>query len=217
MKITRTLTILHVIVFSVFMISSLTYSRTIIINVSNFSFNPASVTNAVVGDTIQWTRVEGSHTTTCDGTNGTIRPAGATPWDSPLNSNNVTFKYRIQVEGTYNYVCTPHAPDMAGTIIATISSISQTNEIVRGYKLSQNYPNPFNPSTKISFSIPVNSLVLLKVYNNLGKEVETLLNKNLNASTYEIEWNSENLGSGIYYYKIETGNFTETKKMILTR
>lgn len=217
MKITKTLTILHAIVLSVFMISSLTYSRTIIINVSNFSFNPVSVTNAVVGDTIQWNRVEGSHTTTCNGTNGTIRPAGAASWDAPLNSNNVTFKYIIQVAGIYNYVCTPHAPDMAGTINASVSSISQTNEIVRGYKLSQNFPNPFNPSTKISFSIPVNSLVLLKVYNNMGKEVETLLNENLNASTYEVEWNAENQSSGIYYYKIHSGNFTEVKKMILIK
>ncbi len=217
MKKFKSLAFIYPIAFSLLLFSSLTFSRTINVSVSNFNFSPAAVTNAIVGDTIQWTRIAGSHTTTCNGTNGTTRPPGASPWDAPLNSGNTSFKYVIQVAGTYNYVCTPHAPDMAGTIIATISSISQITEKVNTYKISQNYPNPFNPVTSIKFSVPNNAFVTLKVYNSAGAEIETLVNENLNASSYEVVWNAEKQSSGIYYYKIQSDNFTETKKMMLVK
>ncbi len=217
MKKIKTLTFLYIVVFSVFLISSLTYARTININVANFSFTPSTLTNAVVGDTIQWTHLSGSHTTTCNGTNGTSRPAGALPWDAELNSNSVTFKYRLQVAGTYNYVCVPHAPDMAGSIIATISSISQTTEIARGYEISQNYPNPFNPSTDIKFSVPVSGLVSLIIYDISGKTVSELLNTNIQTGSYVVRFDAADLPSGTYFYRLKTSDFTETKKMLLTK
>ncbi|MCY7360816.1 MAG: T9SS type A sorting domain-containing protein, partial [Ignavibacteria bacterium] len=194
-------------------ISNVSYSRIINVNVSNFSFTPASITNAVVGDTIQWTRTGGSHTTTCNGTNGTTRPAGAAPWDAPMTSGSPTFKYVIQVAGMYNYVCTPHEPEMAGTINATTSSISQINEIVTGFKISQNYPNPFNPETMIKFSVPNSSQVTLKIFNNVGQEIATLVNENLSAASYEVNWNAADYTSGVYFYRINAGNFSETRKM----
>ncbi|MBS1493247.1 MAG: T9SS type A sorting domain-containing protein [Bacteroidetes bacterium] len=91
------------------------------------------------------------------------------------------------------------------------------NELVSDYSLKQNYPNPFNPSTNISFAIPQNGFVSLKVYNMLGKEVATLVNGNLNSGTYNYNFNASNLASGMYFYKLEAGNFTETKKMILVK
>lgn len=101
----------------------------------------------------------------------------------------------------------------------TISTGSQNtgNIIPENYSLSQNYPNPFNPSTTIVFSIPENEFVTLKIYNVLGEEIRTLVSGCRNASNYKITFNASNLSSGMYYYKITTNNFTETKKMILIK
>jgi len=193
------------------------YSRIINIAASNFIFSPSIVDNAFVGDTIKWTRVSGSHTTTCDGQQFTSRPSGAPPWNAPLNAGSTTFSYVIQVEGTYTYICEPHAPDMAGTIIAITSGITQLTELVNSYELSQNYPNPFNPVTKIKFSIPISSQVILKVYNNIGQEVATLVNEELNSASYEVDWNASDFNSGVYYYKINASDFVQVKKMLLIK
>jgi len=85
------------------------------------------------------------------------------------------------------------------------------------YSLSQNYPNPFNPTTNIKFSIEQSGLVSLKVYNILGQEVATLLNKELNAGSYEYNFDASKLTSGVYIYTIHSGNFMQTKKMILLK
>ena len=106
---------------------------------------------------------------------------------------------------------------MTGSITAVTSSITQITEMVRGFELSQNYPNPFNPSTVIKFSVPNSSVVLLKVYDSMGKEVTTLVNEGLTAGTYRVDWNAANFTSGIYYYKIETEQFIETRKMLLIK
>lgn len=83
-----------------------------------------------------------------------------------------------------------------------------------GYSLEQNYPNPFNPSTTISFSIPNEEFVSLKVYNSLGEEVAELVNETKPAGNYSVTFDASELTSGIYFYKISAGNFIETKKMI---
>jgi len=85
------------------------------------------------------------------------------------------------------------------------------------YSLSQNYPNPFNPVTNIKFQIAKNSFVNLKVYNILGKEIATLVNEKLQAGTYEVKFEGTNLPSGVYYYRVETENYGETKKMLLIK
>jgi Secretion system C-terminal sorting domain len=85
------------------------------------------------------------------------------------------------------------------------------------YSLEQNYPNPFNPSTIIRFSIPEANRVSLKVYNLLGQNVATLINENLNAGSHEVSFNAENLSSGVYFYTLQSGTFTLTKKMILMK
>ena len=85
------------------------------------------------------------------------------------------------------------------------------------YNLSQNYPNPFNPSTVISYQLPVIGFVTLKVYDILGREVATLVNEEKPAGEYEVEFNGTNLPSGIYFYQIKAGNYSETKKMVLLK
>ncbi|GIV45534.1 MAG: hypothetical protein KatS3mg036_0352 [Ignavibacterium sp.] len=85
------------------------------------------------------------------------------------------------------------------------------------FKLFQNYPNPFNPSTKISWQSPVGSWQTIKVFDVLGNEVATLVNEFKPAGGYEVEFNGQNLSSGVYFYQLRAGDFIQTKKMILLR
>jgi len=89
--------------------------------------------------------------------------------------------------------------------------------IPKEYKLEQNYPNPFNPTTTIKYSIPEESFVILKVYNLIGEEVATLVNAEQSTGNYEIEFNAVTLPSGIYFYRLQTENFVDTKKMMLMK
>lgn len=91
------------------------------------------------------------------------------------------------------------------------------SNIPERYSLSQNYPNPFNPSTKIRFSIPKASFVRLTVYDVTGKAAGIILSESLQAGSFEAEWNPEGLSSGVYFFKLETEDFTETKKMLLVK
>jgi hypothetical protein len=96
------------------------------------------------------------------------------------------------------------------------------NGVVEGtqplvFELAQNYPNPFNPSTRISFSIPAQAKVVLKVYNLLGQEVATLLNEVRPAGVHNVRFNAQNLASGMYLYRIVAGDFTSVKKMLLMK
>jgi hypothetical protein len=95
--------------------------------------------------------------------------------------------------------------------------ITSLNEIAADYSLSQNYPNPFNPVTKIKFSIPKNEFVSLKIYDIAGDEVMTLISNDVKAGSYSVDFNGSLLSSGVYFYRLETGNFLETKKMILVK
>lgn len=91
------------------------------------------------------------------------------------------------------------------------------NKISSNFELKQNYPNPFNPITTISYSIPKGEDVVLKVFDNLGREIKTLVNEYKNAGEYSIEFKASNLPSGIYFYRIEAGNFVKTKKLLLIK
>jgi hypothetical protein len=91
------------------------------------------------------------------------------------------------------------------------------NEIQDKFILSQNYPNPFNPSTNFNFSIPKNENVSLKIYDVLGNEVETLVNGQLNAGTYGVDFDGSKYSSGIYFYTLISGSFKETKRMNLIK
>jgi hypothetical protein len=86
-----------------------------------------------------------------------------------------------------------------------------------GYSLEQNYPNPFNPSTKISFSLPQNTQLKMTVYNVIGEQIATLFDGEMTAGIHQIEFNAEGLSSGIYFYRVETAAYSQTKKMILMR
>ena len=114
--------------------------------------------------------------------------------------------------------------------VLRVTDLDESSLSPEGFALSQNYPNPFNPSTKIKFTIqtlPVSSplvkgrtkegFVSLKVYDVLGNEIATLVNENKQAGTYEVEFNGAGLTTGIYYYRLESEGFVQTKKMILLK
>lgn len=99
----------------------------------------------------------------------------------------------------------------------TLTGVVKSNEVVNDYNLGQNYPNPFNPTTNIRFSIPKDGFTTLKVYDLSGKQVALYLSQFIKAGQYSVDFNGANLSSGVYYYKLESGNFSDVKKMILVK
>jgi hypothetical protein len=85
------------------------------------------------------------------------------------------------------------------------------------FQLSDNYPNPFNPSTSIAFSIPSNNFVTLKIYDVIGREVATILSEKLEAGEYTRQWNAAGFPSGVYFYRLEAGDFVDVKKLVLLK
>jgi hypothetical protein len=129
----------------------------------------------------------------------------------PINTRYVKIDYISSNQGTWAGLWEGelwgYAPNSVG-IEGTIPD---------GFTLEQNYPNPFNPSTKIRFTISDSRYSILKVYDLLGNEVATLVNEEKPPGTYEAEFNAENLSSGIYFYQLTAGAFSEKKKMILLK
>ena len=123
--------------------------------------------------------------------------------NKPAASTQLSYRLKqIDNDGKYSY---------SKEITVEISSIPTE------FSLSQNYPNPFNPSTTIEFAIPKESDVTLKVYNLLGQEVTTLLNTQMKAGYHKVKFDATGLSSGIYLYKIQSGDFSAVKKLMLVK
>ena len=101
--------------------------------------------------------------------------------------------------------------------VTAVDDDNSLNQVPDSYKLNQNYPNPFNPTTKISFAVPVSGKVTLKLYDILGREVTTLVNEEKSPGRYVIDFNASKLASGVYFYRLDAGKFTQTKKMMLLK
>ncbi|MBE0571360.1 MAG: T9SS type A sorting domain-containing protein [Ignavibacteriaceae bacterium] len=135
-------------------------------------------------------------------------------WDSLLAD---VIEISIQMDAQWNYY------DRVGLDNFSINPNSTDVEpglfygIASSYQLNQNYPNPFNPSTSIKYQIPELGFVALKVYDVLGNEVANLVNEYKPAGSYEIEFDAKTLPSGVYLYRLKSGAFLETKKMILMK
>jgi photosystem II stability/assembly factor-like uncharacterized protein len=100
---------------------------------------------------------------------------------------------------------------------STVGIQQLSGEIPSRHILHQNYPNPFNPATKIKFEVPNNSFVTVKVFDALGSEIETLANENINAGSYEVNWDASAYPSGVYFYTIIAGGFSQSKKMLVVK
>jgi hypothetical protein len=181
--------------------------------------------------------VEGKvHFNTAPGTNGETDFYQVFRWAYP----NTAGINAPTTSGTYNYSYTyKRLANWVDTSIFTVAfiqndvnkevinsgrgffiptGISNNNSLIpEKYSLSQNFPNPFNPVTKINFDIPKSGLTTLKVYDILGNLVYTLVNGNLNAGSYNYEFDGSDLASGIYYFRITSGSFADAKKMTLIK
>ncbi len=101
---------------------------------------------------------------------------------------------------------------------AAVTNVTpNANSVADKFELRQNYPNPFNPTTKISFNVPKNSYVNLRVFDIMGREVDKLVSQNMTAGNYSVQFDGKNLSSGVYFYKLESENFSEVKKMSLIK
>jgi len=130
---------------------------------------------------------------------------------SPTQAMNRSSDLKLKLD-TLNFEM-----DNAGIVTKT-SLVSQlTSAIPSCYSLSQNYPNPFDPSTKIQFSLTRRSYVTLTIFDLLGREVATLVSEEHSAGSYNTRWDATGMASGIYLYRLQAGDFVETKKLILFR
>ena len=127
------------------------------------------------------------------------------------NGNSVNFDGIADQQDMWNF-----APNKNVVITSAVTGITENNHITN-YLLNQNYPNPFNPSTRINFSIPNSGQVKLEIFNAIGEKVKTLVNEFKSAGNYAYDFNAENFASGVYYYRLSAGNFSEIKKMILLK
>ena len=108
--------------------------------------------------------------------------------------------------------------DLDGTVHYTEAvSVEVPGEIPVAYGLEQNYPNPFNPSTTIRYELPKASHVTLKIFNAIGQEVSTLVDEAQEAGHRSVQWNAGSVASGVYFYRLQAGNFVSMKKLLLLR
>jgi plastocyanin len=183
-----------------------------VVVVSDFAFTPADLT-IHVGDTVRWENQSGVHNVVADDSSFTNGPASASAW---------TFDKVFTSVGNSRYYCvihgTPGGGGMSGIIRVNSSTgikdnVSQPDRFL----VEQNYPNPFNPTTTIRYTLPQNGLVTVKVFNILGKELATVVNGVESAGFHEVQFDAANLPSGIYFYRVQDRNFTQTKKMLLLK
>jgi len=150
---------------------------------------------------------------------------GAINMGEPVNSSAGEDSPFVSADGLYlffnsdrhqQYDRNPYWVD-AQVIYNLITDVENEDSSPVDFYLSQNYPNPFNPTTTISYSIPKQSYVTLKVFDVLGNEIVILVNEEKPKSNYEVEFDARNLSSGVYLYRIEAGKFHDVKKMILLK
>jgi hypothetical protein len=108
-------------------------------------------------------------------------------------------------------------PDMGAYEFPISTGLASRNARLKSFALFQNYPNPFNPITTIKFNLPVQEKVKIEIFNLLGQRVITLVDKAYQAGQHEIEFNAENVSSGLYFYRIEAGKYNAVKKMTILK
>ena len=146
---------------------------------------------------------------------GVFEPFDSVSFILPGAALNSTFKFRYRGEGLestdewfFDDIC----------ILGDVQTGLTVNQgIPEKFGLNQNYPNPFNPSTKISFDIPKQSHVSIKIYDITGREIAKLINQQFSAGSYTVDFNGAKFASGVYFYRLEADGFVETKRMMLIK
>ena len=117
----------------------------------------------------------------------------------------------------WHYTLDYEAAVALAKVTSPVGIFDQMRDFPKGFNLEQNYPNPFNPSTVINYSLENPSHVSVKIFNMLGKEVATLIDKLMSPGQHTVQWNAQGFSSGVYFYQLKTGNIIQTKKMVLLR
>lgn len=180
-------------------------TKTIELHISN---SIASALSYTFNIPVNWVKVE--------------PPAGTVPGNSTLTVNLILDATNLE-NGNYSTVITLNDPHHGGLAIpvelnvTTTTAVETQDNTAKEYRLFQNYPNPFNPLTKISFSIPESQNISLTIFNFLGKEVKNIFNGFLLKGRYIFDFDAKNFPTGIYFYRLKTNHFTQTRKMVLTK
>ncbi len=184
------------------------YATVYTVTVQNFQFSPATINNVQIGDTIKWTWVNGSHTTT-----STSIPAGATTWDHAMTQSSTTFLYKVTKAGVYNYVCTPHAPGMAGSF--TVSAVSAVPAIEDEETTFSLRGNVVTDEFKIDFILANSTQVSVRLYNLIGRMVRNYGNVRQGSGSFQQTYPAGDLPKGLYLLAIEVGNQRTTRRVII--
>lgn len=151
----------------------------------------------------------------CASNNGIFRTTnGGLNW---ISQNSTPNMYNLCFIGNDSVWASGMACILKTTNGSTLSVTQISSNVPNTFSLKQNYPNPFNPETKINFDIKNSGFASLKVFDMTGREVKSLVNENIAAGSYEINFNGSELNSGVYFYTLKTNEFTETKKMMLVK
>jgi len=141
--------------------------------------------------------------------------------DSLLGSVETYADTTVQDGHTYTYRIKAYKDSFESfycdEVSLTLTDVQKKKEVPIEYSISQNYPNPFNPTTKIKFALPKTALTKILLYDLLGREIQTLINKEVKAGYHEISFDVHNLPGGVYFYRIQSGDFVQSKKMILMK
>jgi len=174
-----------------------------------FTVTPDTLPHAPGTVTLQWTS-ENATKVTIDPIIGTLNET--TGSKTVTITNNTIFELTLIGPGglTATYVDTV-------IVLKPVAGIRVIGASPVNYALSQNYPNPFNPTTIIEYTLPIAGFTTLKIYNSLGEEVSSLIASYLQQGKYAIEWDASKFASGMYFYRLQSGSFTTTKKLVLIR
>jgi hypothetical protein len=151
----------------------------------------------------------------CDTTHHGWHPTGLMSWNGtgwvPIPNVTITGNEAVfSSRDIYSAIAFIGAP-------ANPTSVTDQDIVPSEFLLEQNYPNPFNPSTTIAFSIPQTAHVTLDVFNTAGEKVALLVSQEMNAGSYRFMWNASGLASGVYFYRLQAGEFTEARKLLLVK
>ncbi len=193
------------------------------ISVLNNSLSPLGTT-VMAGDSVRWTWELGGvpHTIAAD-------PSSPKQWNSGTSSST-GFEFVLQFTsadgaGPFPYSCLVHPLDMVDTIFMTVATDINDDlpqELPDSYSISQNYPNPFNLSTTIRYTLPARSQVTISIYNVMGQKVNTIVEGSKSAGSHTVYWDGADkagkvVSSGVYFYRLQAGDFVESKRMLLLK
>ena len=201
---------LFLTVLILFICSSKTNATVITVNVEDFEFSPSDFT-INIGDQVMWMwdNSAGSHTTT-----STTIPAGAASWDQPINQNEQMFTYTATVAGSYDYICTFHASmGMVGHF--TVLNTTGVSEVPAAPTLSLNGASPVKDNLQVTYSLPSNSELNLRLIDMAGRSVRTFFSSNKSAGVFTETYSVAGLRKGIYFLEMEAGDSRISKKIAI--